>query len=168
MNLYDTLMQNTKQAKQSKTKKAQQEAQEIFKKIEKTLIEKSNGGLSKAEFALVGISKETRKELQKLLKEQGLIVELFDDRDMIISWPEKDFRKPLEGEVFRWYDLENSVDRWTNKVSYSGTTFEDVKEEMSNYCNYYGEAGTGRINVNIITINDGTLEKHSFEVYKNL
>ena len=168
MSLYDTLAQNTKEAKESKTKKAQQEAQGIFKNIEKTLIEKSNGGLSKAEFDLVSISKEARKELQKLLKEQGLIVELFDDRDMIVSWPEKDFRKPLEGEVFRWYDLENSVDRWTNKVSYSGTTFEDVKEEMSNYCNYYGEAGTGRIMVNVITINDGIQEKQTFEVYKNL
>lgn len=85
MSLYDTLAQNTKEAKQNITKKAQQEAQEIFKKIEKTLIEKSNDGLSKAEFDLVSISKEARKELQKLLKEQGLIVELFDDRDMIIS-----------------------------------------------------------------------------------
>ena len=168
MSLYDTLAQNTKQAKESKTKKAQQEAQEIFKKIEKTLIEKSNDGVSKAEFNLVSISKEARKELQKLLKEQGLVVELFDDRDMIVSWPEKDFRKPLKGEVFRWYELENSVDRWTNKVSYSGTTFEDVKEEMVNYCNYYGEPGTGRIMVNIITINDGQQEKQSFEVYKNL
>lgn len=53
-------------------------------------------------------------------------------------------------------------------MSYSGTTFEDVKEEMANYCNYYGEAGTGRIMVNIITINDGIQEKQTFEVYKNL
>lgn len=168
MSLYDTLAQNTKQAKQNITKKAQQEAQDIFRKIEKTLIEKSNDGLSKAKFDLVGISKETLNELQKILKEQGLIVELFDNRDMIVSWPEKDFRRPLKGEVFRWYELENSIDKWANKVSYSGTTFEDVKEEMRNYCNYYGEPGTGRIMVNIITINDGTLEKQTFEVYKNL
>lgn len=168
MNLYDKLLQNTKEAKQNITKKAQQEAQEIFEKIEKTLIEKSNDGISKAEFDLVDTSKETRKELQKLLKEQGLVVELFDNRDMMVSWPEKDFRKPLKGEVFRWYDLENSVDRWTNKVSYSSTTFEDVKEEMVNYHNYYNEPGTGRINVNIITIKDGIQEKQTFEVYKKL
>ena len=170
MSLYDKLAQNTQQAKESKIKKAQQEAQEMLTPyLEKILMHASNNGENKVELDFSGSrSKETLKELQKLLKEQGLIVELFDDGDMVISWPEKDFRKPLEGEVFRWYDLENSVDRWTNKVSYSGTTFEDVKEEMANYCNYYGEAGTGRIMVNTITINDGIQEKQTFEVYKNL
>ena len=166
MNLHDKLTQTTNQAKQSKAKEAEQEAEQILKDLEETLVEIANNGENKAEFSFPDRPQEVLQELQKQLKQQGLVVDLLKNKGIAVAWDVKGPKKPLKGEIFRWYDLENTVDEYNSKVSFSSTSFEKVKQEMSNHSDWYNDAGTGQIIAHIVTEKDGIIKVQNNEVYK--
>jgi hypothetical protein len=169
MNLYNTLAKNTEQARENKTKKAKQKAEEILTSyLEKTLIEESNKGKNKTELDFSGTPKETLQELQKILKNQGLFVELLCNAKMIISWSEKDFKKSTPSEVFRWYDLVNTIDEYHSQVSFSSTSLEKVKQEMQKHSDWYKGNGTGQIIERVVTEKDGVMKIQNNEVYKKI
>ena len=168
MNLFEQLNKISKEAQEAKLNQAKQQAEKTFKKIETMLSEVAKEGKTEFEYHFYDeeASKKVRQEIKKLLENQGLAVEL-SYRNMLISWQDKDFRRPWPGEIVRWYDLVNTTGGvYDIKVSYSGTNFEEVKAEMSNYNDCFRGPGTGQIVVNIITIEDGNLEKHSFKVFE--
>ena len=167
MNLHDRLTQTTNQAKQSKTRKAEQEAKDILVDLEETLLEIANNGENKAEFSFPDRPQEVLQELQKQLKQQGLVVDLLKNKGISVAWDVKGPKKPLKGEIFRWYDLANIVDEYNSKVSFSSTDFDEVKREMGNHSDWFREAGTGQIIAHIVTEKDGIFKVQSNEVYKN-
>ena len=166
MNLHDRLTQTTNQAKQSKTQEAKQEAEQILQDLEESLVEIANNGENTAEFSFPDRPQEVLQELQKQLSRQGLVVDLLKNKGISIAWDVKGPKKPLKGEIFRWYDLENTVDEYNSKVSFSSTDFDEVKREMSNHSDWYNDAGTGQIIAHIVTEKDGIIKVQNNEVYK--
>lgn len=167
MNLFEQLNKTTKEAQEAKLNKAKQQAKETLKTLEMMLPEVAKEGQTEYEyyFSEEEVSQEVQKEIKKLLEDQGLAVDL-SYRNMLISWKDKDFRRPWPGEISRYYNLVNKVNRLDSKVSFSSTSFEEVKEQMSNYYDVNKASGTGKITVNIVAIRDGKLEQHSWEVFE--
>lgn len=93
-------------------------------------------------------------------------MDLLKNKGIAVAWDVKGPKKPLKGEIFRWYDLENTVDEYNSKVSFSSTSFEKVKQEMSNHSDWYNDAGTGQIIAHIVTEKDGIIKMQRNEVYK--
>ena len=165
MNLHDKLTQTTNQAKQSKAQEAKQEAEQILQDLEETLLEIANNGENKAEFSFPDQPQEVLQELQKQLSRQGLVVDLLKNKEISVAWDVKGPKKPLKGEIFRWYDLVNTIDEYNSKVSFSSTDFDEVKREMSNHSDWYNDAGTGQIIAHIVTKKDGIIKSQANEVY---
>ena len=85
-NLKAKLNKVKQNAEHDKVEWNKQEAQRLFSDLETDLLVAAGKEETSVEFVYIGWPKEVLQELQKLLKKQGLIVELSNDNMLSISW----------------------------------------------------------------------------------
>lgn len=86
MHLYSKLSRISKKVQDNERLAMINTARRLFNDLETDLLVIAGKGGTKAEFIYIGWPKEILQELQKLLKKQGLIVELSNDNMLSISW----------------------------------------------------------------------------------
>ena len=47
--------------------------------------------------------------------------------------------------IIKYYELKNTINEWSSKISGRYTTLDFAKEDMKNHCDWYCKNGTGRI-----------------------
>lgn len=102
--------------------------------------------------------------IQKELRKEGLKTENLKNNRLRISWDSSP--NTIPGELFRWYDLENTTDEIHTEVNYSSTDLDEVKENMDRFGDWYRENGTGTIYRNLIIKNGDKIELKRKEVFR--
>lgn len=139
----EELEQLTKKAVDIKEARLVDEALEYLKTIKDSLRQAAANGLSESIIDLKDREDLFIRTIQKELKKEGLTTENLKNNQLKISWGNTADRIP--GELFSWYELENSIDERNTQINFASTNLEEVKENMNRFSDWYRSKGTGTI-----------------------
>lgn len=153
----DELRQMTKQVTDLKDATTRSNALEYLEKeIKEPLKEAARRGHSEYIVDLKDKEDLFISTIQKELTQEGLATKNLKNKQLKISWDKN--VNTIPGELFRWYDLENTIDEIHTEINYSSTDLDDVKENMGRFGDWYRGNGTGTIIRNLVIKNGGKIE----------
>lgn len=144
MSLFDELQELMVGHKRAETQETKEKAKELVKTLEPELKELAKQG--KTEHTVQLDDNLLTKAVQEELKNTGLRTQNLKDNKILISWEDKE----ETGLLYRWYELENSIDERNVKINFMSESLEEVKENMSRFSDWYRENGTGAIFENVV------------------
>lgn len=161
----DELRQMTKQVTDLKDATTRSNALEYLEKeVKETLKEAACRGHSEYIVDLKDKEDLFISTIQKELTKEGLATKNLKDKQLKISWDKS--IETIPGELFRWYDLENTIDEIHTEINYSSTDLDEVKENMDRFGDWYRDNGTGTIYRNLVIKNNNIIELKRKEVFR--